>query len=64
MLTGVGSMSGNNALQRYLGVKDDGLIGPAIIRAWHTRLGVATTGTIDSATVKAIQGALNNDQVA
>lgn len=47
------------ALQRRLGVTDDGIIGPATVREWQKRLSVTADGYLGENTARAIQGALN-----
>ena len=53
-----GSGNGSNligAMQNYVGVKDDGFMGPNTIRAWQKILGVAVDGYMGADTVSALQ---------
>ena len=57
-----GSGNGSNligAMQNYVGVKDDGFMGPNTIRAWQKFLGVAVDGYMGADTVSALQGWAN-----
>ena len=43
------------AMQKKVGVKDDGFMGPKTIKAWQKYLGVSVDGKMGEKTVKAIQ---------
>ena len=51
------------ALQRKLGISDDGIAGPATCKALQKRLGVAVDGVFGPNSVKALQKALNNGKL-
>jgi hypothetical protein len=62
------SLIGSNvvlALQKYLGVTEDGLMGQATIKAFQKRLGTMPDGIISpvSSMVSALQKALNNNKL-
>lgn len=47
------------AMQRIVGVKDDGFMGPKTIRAWQSKLGVTIDGYMGVNTVMALQNWIN-----
>ena len=49
-------------LQRRLGVTDDGILGPATVRALQERLGVEADGYWGEATTRALQEKLNRGE--
>lgn len=48
------------AMQKKVGVNDDGFMGPKTIKAWQKYLGVSVDGKMGEKTVKAIQKWVNN----
>lgn len=51
------------ALQKKLGVEQDGILGSATITAWQKRLGVTADGYLGAITAKAIQERLNRGEI-
>lgn len=51
------------AVQRRLGVSDDGILGPDTTRAWQRRLGVLDDGSFGPRTTAALQRALNEGRI-
>lgn len=61
-----GNGNGSNligAMQRHVGVEDDGFVGPNTIKAWQRLLGVKADGYMGVVTVKALQVWVNNKVV-
>jgi len=58
-----GTGNGSNligAMQKYVGVTDDGFMGPKTVKAWQKKLGVTADGYMGENTVKALQKWINN----